>query len=143
MVATTVRKTISLPPYLGRDTEETARPEGRMLSAVVRQALRQARSVRLHEEIGAMRDYWSRQAKERAVLSEGGGFGLFISNPYRLGGAAPEYTMAGSRRPISDLGMKWTSGKPGESSASRHTFEEISRRTFNRPPPFNCSYLPS
>ena len=57
MVATTVRKTISLPPYLDRDTEETARPEGRMLSAVVREALRQARSVRLHEEIGAMRDY--------------------------------------------------------------------------------------
>lgn len=70
MMATAVRKTISLPPDLARDTEETARAEGKTLSAVVQEALRQARSARLREELGALQDYWSRQARERAILSE-------------------------------------------------------------------------
>ena len=70
MMATAVRKTISLPPDLARDTEEMARAEGKTLSAVVQEALRQARSARLREELGALQDYWSRQARERAILSE-------------------------------------------------------------------------
>ena len=70
MVATAVRKTISLPPDLARDTEETARAEGKTLSAVVQEALRQARAARLREELGTLQDYWSRRARERAILSE-------------------------------------------------------------------------
>ena len=70
MVTTAVRKTISLPPDLARDVEETARAEGKTLSAVVQEALRQARSARLREELGTLQDYWSRRAKERAILSE-------------------------------------------------------------------------
>ena len=70
MVTTAVRKTISLPPDLARDVEETARSEGKTLSAVVQEALRKARSARLREELGALQDYWSRRAKERAILSE-------------------------------------------------------------------------
>ena len=69
-MTTAVRKTISLPPDLARDVEETARAEGKTLSAVVQEALRQARSARLREELGALQDYWSRRAKERAILSE-------------------------------------------------------------------------
>ena len=70
MMTTAVRKTISLPPDLARDAEETARAEGKTLSAVVRDALRQVRAARLREELGALQDYWGRQAKERAILSE-------------------------------------------------------------------------
>lgn len=70
MVATAVRKTISLPPDLARDAEATARAEGKTLSAVVQEALRQARAARLREELGALQDYWSRRARERAILSE-------------------------------------------------------------------------
>ena len=70
MMTATVRKTISLPPDLARDAEETARAEGKTLSAVVRDALRQARAARLRDELGALQDYWGRQAKERAILSE-------------------------------------------------------------------------
>ena len=69
-MTTAVRKTISLPPDLARDVEETARAEGKTLSAVVQEALRKARSARLREELGALQDYWSRRAKERAILSE-------------------------------------------------------------------------
>ena len=70
MVTAAVRKTISLPPDLARGAEGTARAEGKTLSAVVQEALRQARSARLREELGALQDYWSRQARERAILSE-------------------------------------------------------------------------
>ena len=33
-----------------------------------------------------------------------------LANLHRPGGAGPAYTVAGSRRPISDLAMKWTIG---------------------------------
>ena len=65
-----VRKTISLPSDLARDAEETARAEGKTLSAVVRDALRQARAVRLRGELGALQDFRGRRAKERAISSE-------------------------------------------------------------------------
>ena len=52
-------------------------------------------------------------------------------------------TVAGSRRPMSDLAIKWTSGKPMSSSTCRHALETTSERTRNRPAGFNCSYLPS
>ena len=67
---TAVRKTISLPAELARDVEETARIEGKTLSAVVQEALRQARAARLRDELGALQGYWSRRAQERAILSE-------------------------------------------------------------------------
>ena len=67
---TAVRKTISLPAELARHVEETARTEGKTLSAVVQEALRQARTARLRDELGALQGYWSRRALERAILSE-------------------------------------------------------------------------
>ena len=47
-----VKKTISLPADLAREAEETARAEGKTLSAVVQDALRTARRVRLQGELG-------------------------------------------------------------------------------------------
>ena len=67
---TAVRKTISLPAELARDVESTAQIEGKTLSAVVQEALRQARAARLRDELGALQGYWSRRAQERAILSE-------------------------------------------------------------------------
>ena len=46
-MGTAVKKTISLPPELAREAEEIARAEGKTLSAVVQDALRQARAHRL------------------------------------------------------------------------------------------------
>ena len=67
---TAVRKTISLPAELARDVEETARMEGKTSSAVVQDALRQARSARLREELDVVQAHWSRHARERGILSE-------------------------------------------------------------------------
>ena len=47
---TAVKKTISLPPDLARVAETMARAEGKTLSAVVQDALREARASRLRKE---------------------------------------------------------------------------------------------
>lgn len=69
-MANAVKKTISLPVDLARAAEQIARDEGKSLSAVVQDALREARAARLREELGALQGYWSRRAKERGILSE-------------------------------------------------------------------------
>ncbi len=65
-----VKKTISLPPDLARDAEAMAKAEGKTLSAVVQDALREARTSRLCEELGTLQDYWRRRAKEQGILIE-------------------------------------------------------------------------
>ena len=69
-MANAVKKTISLPVDLARAAEQMARDEGKTLSAVVQDALREARAVRLSKELGALQGHWSQRAKERGILSE-------------------------------------------------------------------------
>ena len=69
-MASAVKKTISLPPDLARAAEQMARAEGKTLSAVVQDALRDARAIRLRDELDALQGYWSRLAKEQGILSE-------------------------------------------------------------------------
>ncbi len=69
-MGTAVKKTISLPPELAREAEEIARAEGKTLSAVVQDALRQARAHRLKRELDNIQGYWSRVAQEKGILSE-------------------------------------------------------------------------
>jgi hypothetical protein len=70
MGKTAVKKTISLPSELARDAEETARAEGKTLSAVIQDALRLTRAARLKREFRAVQGYWSRKAREKGILSE-------------------------------------------------------------------------
>ena len=65
-----VKKTISLPPDLARAAEQIARAEGKTLSAVVQDALRDARAARLREELETLQGYWSQRAKEQGILTE-------------------------------------------------------------------------
>jgi hypothetical protein len=67
---TAVKKTISLPPDLARQAEEQAQAEGKTLSAVVQDALRTSRRVRLQRELRELQGYWSRTARERGLISE-------------------------------------------------------------------------
>ncbi len=69
-MGTVVKKTISLPPELAQEAEEIARAEGKTLSAVVQDALRQARARRLNGELDNLQGYWSRVAREKGILSE-------------------------------------------------------------------------
>lgn len=65
-----VKKTISLPADLARETESLAKAQGKSLSAVVQDALRQARVGRRTQELRDIQGYWSRKARERGILSE-------------------------------------------------------------------------
>jgi isopentenyl diphosphate isomerase/L-lactate dehydrogenase-like FMN-dependent dehydrogenase len=67
---TAVKKTISLPPKLAKEVEDIAREEGKPLSAVIQDALRLARKERIKKEFYQIRDYWSRKAKEKGILTE-------------------------------------------------------------------------
>jgi hypothetical protein len=67
---TAVKKTISLPPDLAREVEETAREEGKPVSAVIQDALRLAKRERLKREFYQLQNYWSRKAKEKGILTE-------------------------------------------------------------------------
>jgi len=69
-MGTAVRKTISLPADLARDAEALARAEGKTLSAVVQDALRQARIERRLQELRGIQGYWSRKARDQGILTE-------------------------------------------------------------------------
>lgn len=65
-----VRKTISLPAELASQAEALARAEGKTLSGVIQDALRQAGIERRLQELRGMQAYWSRQAREKGILTE-------------------------------------------------------------------------
>jgi predicted transcriptional regulator len=65
-----VKKTISLPAALARQAEALARAEGKTLSAVVQDALRQARIERRVQELRGIQGYWSRRARDKGILTE-------------------------------------------------------------------------
>jgi predicted transcriptional regulator len=67
-----VKKTISLPADLARDAEALARAEGKTLSAVIQDALRQSRVERKLRELRGLQGYWSRKARDKGILTEQG-----------------------------------------------------------------------
>ena len=69
-MARTVRKTISLPAGLARDAEMLAKSQGKTLSAVIQDALRQARIERRMQELRGIQGYWSRKARDKGILTE-------------------------------------------------------------------------
>lgn len=56
-MTTAVRKTISLPADLARDTDALAGAEGKTFSAVIQEALRQARIERRLRELRGLQGY--------------------------------------------------------------------------------------
>lgn len=69
-MANAVKKTISLPADLAREAEALAEAEGKTLSAVIQDALRQARIARRGDEFRAIEGYWSRKARDNGILTE-------------------------------------------------------------------------
>lgn len=69
-MAGAVKRTISLPPDLAAEAEEIARAEGKTLSGVVQDALRESRARRLNAELTELQKFWSAKAKEKGILTE-------------------------------------------------------------------------
>jgi predicted transcriptional regulator len=65
-----VKKTISLPAELAKQAEALARAEGKTLSGVVQEALRQAGIERRLQELRGVQAFWSRKAREKGILTE-------------------------------------------------------------------------
>jgi len=65
-----VKKTISLPADLARQAEELALAEGKTLSDVIQDALRQTAIERRLQELRGMQAYWSRKARDKGILTE-------------------------------------------------------------------------
>jgi hypothetical protein len=65
-----VKKTISLPAELARETEARAKAEGKTLSGIIQEALRAARIGRGRQELRDVQGYGSRKARERGILTE-------------------------------------------------------------------------
>ena len=69
-MASAVKKTISLPVDLARDAESLARAEGKTLSGVIQDALRQAQIDRRLQELRGIQGFWSRKARDKGLLTE-------------------------------------------------------------------------
>ena len=69
-MTTAVKKTISLPADLARDAEALARAEGKTLSGVIQDALRQAGIERRLQELRGIQAYWSARARDKGLLTE-------------------------------------------------------------------------
>ena len=69
-MGTAVKKTISLPPDLAKEAEALAKAQSTTLSAVIQDALRQARATRLKKELGHVQGYWSQRAKQQGLVTE-------------------------------------------------------------------------
>jgi Arc/MetJ-type ribon-helix-helix transcriptional regulator len=70
MMSRVVKITISLPPQLAEEAEEIARSEGKTVSAVIQDALREKRAQRLTAELRALQDFWSAKARAKGILTE-------------------------------------------------------------------------
>jgi metal-responsive CopG/Arc/MetJ family transcriptional regulator len=69
-MAGAVKRTISLPRQLAAEAEEMARTEGKTLSRVVQDALREARARRLMAEFREIQAFWSAKARAKGILTE-------------------------------------------------------------------------
>ena len=65
-----VKKAIFLPAELAKEVEALARAEGKTLSGVIHEALRQARVGRRQQDLRGVQGFWSRKARERGLLTE-------------------------------------------------------------------------
>ena len=65
-----VKKTISLPADLAQQAEALAQAEGKSLSGVIQDALRQAGIERRLQELRGIQAFWSQRARARGILTE-------------------------------------------------------------------------
>jgi len=70
LMSNAVKKTISLPADLAQQAEALAQAEGKTLSGVIQDALRQAGIERRLQELSGMQAFWSRKARDKGILTE-------------------------------------------------------------------------
>ena len=69
-MSSAVKKSAVLSPALSKELAELAREEGKTVSAVIQDALRESKRKRLTQSVLAMQGYWTRKAREKGILTE-------------------------------------------------------------------------
>ena len=69
-MARAVKVTISLPRDLMGEAEAIAKAEGKTVSAVIQDLIREARARRLGDQFRAVQGFWSAMAKAKGILTE-------------------------------------------------------------------------
>lgn len=69
-MSTAVKKSVALSPALSKELTQIAREEGKTVSAVIQDALRESKRKRLTQSFLAMQGYWTRKAREKGILTE-------------------------------------------------------------------------
>ena len=69
-MAGAVKITISLPRDLMSEVEAIAKAEGKTVSAVIQDALREMRARRLALQFGAVQGFWCAMAKAKGILTD-------------------------------------------------------------------------
>jgi len=65
-----VKVTISLPRDLMGETEAIAKAEGKTVSAVIQDLIREARARRFGDQFRAVQGFWSAMAKAKGILTD-------------------------------------------------------------------------
>jgi metal-responsive CopG/Arc/MetJ family transcriptional regulator len=69
-MANAVRKTISLPAKLARDVQKQARLQGKSVSAIVQDALRDAQQARALAELESFQRFFGKKLKQKGIVTE-------------------------------------------------------------------------
>ena len=69
-MSTAVKKSVVLSPALSKELAQSVREEGKTVSAVIQDALRESKRKRLTQSFLAMQGYWTRKAREKGILTE-------------------------------------------------------------------------
>ena len=69
-MASAAKVTISLPRDLLAEAETIAKAEGKTLSAVIQDLLREARARRFGDQFREVQGFWSAMAKAKGILTD-------------------------------------------------------------------------
>jgi len=113
-VSTAVKKTIALPPDLARDAEAMAKAEGKTLSAIIQEALHEARARWIHRPHAETTGYLSTMpllSDEHSILPEP--FGAVYIDTAKAASSSIKATLA------THLGIGQPDGNPHEMNFPR------------------------
>lgn len=65
-----VKKTISMPVKLAKEIDALSEEEGKSLSAVIQEALKNQIQEKLKREFYQVQGYWSKKAIKKGILTE-------------------------------------------------------------------------
>ncbi len=64
------KKSVALSSALSKELAKIAREEGKTVSAVIEDALRESKRKRLTQSFLAIQGYWTKKAREKGILTE-------------------------------------------------------------------------